>query len=406
MHFAHDEKTTELLERVTAFIDTEVVPREKVLHEQVAENVRTDSWARPAVVGELQALAKQQGLWNFFLPGEEGAGLTNLQYAPLAEATGRSIQLAPAAFNCAAPDTGNMEVLAQFGTDEQKKQWLEPLLSGEIRSAFAMTEPDVASSDATNIALRIERDGDEYVINGRKWWITGAMNPDCRILIVMGKTDPDAERHRQQSMVLVPRDTPGLEFVRGMHVFGYQDRDHGGHAELRFTDVRVPVSNVIGAEGEGFAIAQARLGPGRIHHCMRSIGLAERAVELMCERASSRVAFGKPIADQGVVRDWIAESRVRLEQLRLLVLKTAWLMDTVGNKGAHTEIQAIKIATPQTVEWILDKAIQVHGAGGLGQDFWLAEAFAGIRTLRFADGPDEVHKNSLAKAELRRHARR
>lgn len=406
MHFAHDEKTTELLERVTAFIDTEVVPREKVLHEQVAENVRTDSWARPAVVGELQALAKQQGLWNFFLPGEEGAGLTNLQYAPLAEATGRSIQLAPAAFNCAAPDTGNMEVLAQFGTPEQKKQWLEPLLRGEIRSAFAMTEPDVASSDATNIALRIERDGDEYVINGRKWWITGAMNPDCQILIVMGKTDPDAERHRQQSMVLVPRDTPGLEFVRGMHVFGYQDRDHGGHAELRFTDVRVPVSNVIGAEGEGFAIAQARLGPGRIHHCMRSIGLAERAVELMCERASSRVAFGKPIADQGVVRDWIAESRVRLEQLRLLVLKTAWLMDTVGNKGAHTEIQAIKIATPQTVEWILDKAIQVHGAGGLGQDFWLAEAFAGIRTLRFADGPDEVHKNSLAKAELRRHARR
>lgn len=406
MHFAHDELTTELLERVTAFIDTEVVPREKVLHEQVAENVRTDSWARPAVVGELQALAKQQGLWNFFLPGEEGAGLTNLQYAPLAEATGRSIQLAPAAFNCAAPDTGNMEVLAQFGTPEQKKQWLEPLLRGEIRSAFAMTEPDVASSDATNIALRIERDGDEYVINGRKWWITGAMNPDCKILIVMGKTDPDAERHRQQSMVLVPRDTPGLEFVRGMHVFGYQDRDHGGHAELRFTDVRVPVSNVIGAEGEGFAIAQARLGPGRIHHCMRSIGLAERAVELMCERASSRVAFGKPIADQGVVRDWIAESRVKLEQLRLLVLKTAWLMDTVGNKGAHTEIQAIKIATPQTVEWILDKAIQVHGAGGLGQDFWLAEAFAGIRTLRFADGPDEVHKNSLAKAELRRHARR
>jgi acyl-CoA dehydrogenase len=406
MHFAHDEKTTELLERVTAFIDTEVVPREKVLHEQVAENVRTDSWVRPAVVGELQALAKQQGLWNFFLPGEEGAGLTNLQYAPLAEATGRSIQLAPAAFNCAAPDTGNMEVLAQFGTAEQKKQWLEPLLAGEIRSAFAMTEPDVASSDATNIALRIERDGDEYVINGRKWWITGAMNPDCQVLIVMGKTDPDAERHRQQSMVLVPRDTPGLEFVRGMHVFGYHDRDHGGHAELRFTDVRVPVSNVIGAEGEGFAIAQARLGPGRIHHCMRSIGLAERAVELMCERASSRVAFGKPIADQGVVRDWIAESRVRLEQLRLLVLKTAWLMDTVGNKGAHTEIQAIKIATPQTVEWILDKAIQTHGAGGLSQDFWLAEAFAGIRTLRFADGPDEVHKNSLAKAELRRHARR
>jgi acyl-CoA dehydrogenase len=306
--------------------------------------------------------------------------------------------------NCAAPDTGNMEVLAMFGTGEQRRQWLEPLLDGAIRSSFAMTEPDVASSDATNIATRIERDGDHYVINGRKWWITGAMNPNARILIVMGKTDPSAERHRQQSMVLVPRDTPGLEIVRGMEVFGYDDHDHGGHAELVFHDVRVPVENLIGDEGDGFAIAQARLGPGRIHHCMRSIGLAERAVELMCARAEQRVAFGRPLAEQGVVREWIAESRVRIEQLRLLVLKTAWLMDTVGNKGAHTEIQAIKIATPATVQWILDKAIQVYGAAGLSQDFPLARAYAGIRTLRFADGPDEVHRNALARHELRRQA--
>jgi acyl-CoA dehydrogenase len=318
---------------------------------------------------------------------------------------GRS-HIASQACNCSAPDTGNMELLTMFGTPEQQEEWLYPLLEGEIRSAFAMTEPDVASSDATNIELSIVRDGDEYVINGRKWWITGAMNPECEVLIVMGKTDPDADRHRQQSMVLVPRDAPGVEVVRGMEVFGYDDHDHGGHAELRFTDVRVPVSNLIGEEGTGFAIAQARLGPGRIHHCMRSIGLAEVAIEAMCRRASERVAFGRPIAEQGVVRDWIAESRVRIEQLRLLVLKTAWLMDTVGNKGAHTEIQAIKIATPKTVEWILDKAIQTHGAAGLSQDTELAAAFAGIRTLRFADGPDEVHKNALAKAELRRYAAR
>ena len=306
--------------------------------------------------------------------------------------------------NCAAPDTGNMEVLSLFGTPEQKERWLQPLLTAEIRSSFAMTEPDVASSDATNIETRIERDGDEYVLNGRKWWITGAMNPDAEIMIVMGKTDPSASRHRQQSQILVPRDTPGLEVVRPMHVFGYDDHEHGGHAELRFTDVRVPASNLIGEEGAGFAIAQARLGPGRIHHCMRSIGVAEAAIELMCRRAEARVAFGRPIANQGVVRDWIAESRVRIEQLRLLVLKTAWLMDTVGNRGAHTEIQAIKIATPQTVQWILDKAIQVHGAGGLSQDFPLAASYAGIRTLRFADGPDEVHKNSLAKNEIARHS--
>jgi acyl-CoA dehydrogenase len=406
MDFAPDDKTRELVDRLERFMADRVVPAEPTFHRQLGELEDRWAWSEAPVLKELQAEARELGLWNAFLPREHAAspGLTNLQYAPLAEITGRSGHLAPAALNCAAPDTGNMEVLSLFGTDEQKERWLEPLLRGEIRSAFAMTEPDVASSDATNIATSIERDGDEYVLNGRKWWITGAMNPRCEILIVMGKTDPSASRHRQQSMVLVPRDTPGLEVVRPMEVFGYDDHEHGGHAELRFTDVRVPVTNLIGEEGAGFAVAQARLGPGRIHHCMRSIGVAEAAIDLMCRRASDRVAFGRPLADQGVIRDWIAESRVRLEQLRLLVLKTAWLMDTVGNRGAHTEIQAIKIATPRTVQWILDKAIQVHGAGGLSQDFPLANAYAGIRTLRFADGPDEVHKNSLAKAEIARHA--
>jgi acyl-CoA dehydrogenase len=406
MDFAPDDTTRELVDRLERFMADRVVPAEPTFHQQLGELDDRWAWSETPVLKELQAEARELGLWNAFLPREhaDSPGLTNLQYAPLAEITGRSGHLAPAALNCAAPDTGNMEVLSLFGSAEQKERWLQPLLRGEIRSAFAMTEPDVASSDATNIATSIERDGDEYVLNGRKWWITGAMNPRCEILIVMGKTDPSASRHRQQSMVLVPRDTPGLEVVRPMEVFGYDDHEHGGHAELRFTDVRVPATNLIGEEGAGFAIAQARLGPGRIHHCMRSIGVAELAIELMCLRASDRVAFGRPLAQQGVVRDWIAESRVRLEQLRLLVLKTAWLMDTVGNRGAHTEIQAIKIATPQTVQWILDKAIQVHGAGGLSQDFPLANAYAGIRTLRFADGPDEVHKNSLAKAEIARHA--
>jgi acyl-CoA dehydrogenase len=405
MDFAHDARTLELLAELRTFVDARVAPTVPTFDAQLAAGEDRWAWSRVPALRELQAEARERGLWNLFLPGRHGAGLTNLQYAPLAEATGRCIRLAPAAVNCAAPDTGNMEVLAQFGTDAQKAEWLDPLLRGEIRSAFAMTEPDVASSDATNIELSIRRDGADYVVNGRKWWITGAMNPDCRVFVVMGKTDPDADRHRQQSMVLVPRDTPGLEVVRGMEVFGYDDHDHGGHAELRFTDVRVPATNLVAGEGDGFAIAQARLGPGRIHHCMRSIGLAEVAVEAMCRRVSERVAFGRPLAEQGVVRDWVAESRVRIEQLRLLVLKTAWLMDTVGNKGAHTEIQAIKIATPRTVEWILDKAIQAHGAAGLSQDTELAAAFAGIRTLRFADGPDEVHKNALARAELRRHAR-
>ncbi|MER6594564.1 acyl-CoA dehydrogenase family protein [Micromonospora purpureochromogenes] len=405
MDFALDPRTEGLRDNLLDFMDSHVYPAEHAFHEQLGQLGNRWAWDAVPVLAELRAAARKRGLWNLFLPGTHGAGLTNLQYAPLAEITGRS-HLAPAALNCAAPDTGNMEVLAMFGTEQQRKQWLEPLLGGRIRSSFAMTEPDVASSDATNISTRIERAGDQYVINGRKWWITGAMNPNARILIVMGKTDPDAERHRQQSMVLVPRDTPGLVIKRGMEVFGYDDHDHGGHAELEFHDVRVPVENLIGGEGDGFAIAQARLGPGRIHHCMRSIGVAEQAVELMCARAEQRTAFGRPLAEQGVIRDWIAESRVRIEQLRLLVLKTAWLMDTVGNKGAHTEIQAIKIATPETVLWILDKAIQVHGAAGLSQDFPLAGAYARIRTLRFADGPDEVHKNALARHELRRQAAR
>jgi len=404
MDFAFDARTIELRDSLLDLMDKHVYPAEAVFAEQLAQSPDPWAWDSAPVLAELRAEARQRGLWNLFLPGDHGAGLTNLQYAPLAEITGRSIHLAPPALNCSAPDTGNMEVLAQFGSDAQQKEWLEPLLEAEIRSSFAMTEPDVASSDATNIATSIRRDGDEYVINGRKWWITGAMNPNARIFIVMGKTDPEAARHQQQSMILVPRDTPGLEIKRGMQVLGYDDHEHGGHAELSFTDVRVPAANLIGNEGDGFAIAQARLGPGRIHHCMRAIGMAERAVELMCARADERVAFGKPLSEQGVIRDWIAESRVRIEQLRLLVLKTAWLMDTVGNKGAHTEIQAIKIATPTTVQWILDKAIQVHGAGGLSQDFPLANAYAGIRTLRFADGPDEVHKNALARNEIRRQA--
>jgi acyl-CoA dehydrogenase len=401
MDFAYDARTEELRERLLAFMDEHVYPAEPVFEHQLAQ--RENPWTSTPIVAELKAEARRRGLWNFFLPGGNGAGLTNLQYAPLAEITGRSPRLAPTALNCAAPDTGNMEVLSMFGTEAQQKQWLQPLLDGEIRSAFAMTEPEVASSDARNIATRIQRDGDDYVINGRKWYISGAMNPDCRIFIVMGKTDPDGPPHRQQSMILVPRDTPGLQIKRGMHVFGYTDGDHGGHAEVVFDNVRVPAENLLDSEGSGFAIAQARLGPGRIHHCMRLIGMAERAVELMCRRVLSREAFGKPIAAQGVVQDWIAESRVRIEQLRLLVLKTAWLMDTVGNRGAHTEIQSIKISTPITVEWILDKAIQAHGAGGVSQDFPLAELWAAARTLRLADGPDEVHKRSLAHRELTKY---
>ncbi|MFJ9077124.1 acyl-CoA dehydrogenase family protein [Streptomyces sp. NPDC102278] len=408
MDFAFDSRTEELRQRLHAFMEEYVYPAEAVAAEQRAR--LASPWDTPAVFGELKTEARRQGLWNLFFPGEEhGAGLTNLQYAPLAEITGRSPHLAPMATNCAAPDTGNMELLAQFGDEEQRKRWLEPLLEGEIRSAFAMTEPDVASSDATNIETLIERsaDGDEYVVTGRKWYISGAMNPDCAIFIVMGKTDPDgADPRRRQSMILVPRDTPGVEVRRAMTVYGYADHDHGGHAEVVFHGARVPAANLIGEEGSGFAIAQARLGPGRIHHCMRLIGMAERAIEAMCERAVGRTAFGKDLASQGVVQNWIADARVTVEQLRLLVLKTAWLMDTVGNRGAHTEIQAIKIATPRAVVGILDQAVQLHGAGGVSQDFPLAELWAAARTLRLADGPDEVHQRSLAHRELRKHAGR
>jgi acyl-CoA dehydrogenase len=404
MDFAYDARTEELRGQLQAYIDEYILPAEKVFEEQAAEMASNGhAWERPPIMDELKAEAKKQGLWNLFLAHHPaGAGLTNLQYAPLAELSGRSF-LTPEALNCAAPDTGNMEVLAEFGSKEQQDRWLRPLLDGEIRSAFCMTEPDVASSDATNISTSITRDGDVYVINGRKWWSSGAMDPRCKILIVMGKSNPDADRHRQQSQILVPSDTPGVNIKRGMHVFGYTDGTHGGHAEVIFTDVRVPAENVISGEGEGFAIAQARLGPGRIHHCMRQIGASERALELMCRRVTERVAWGKPLAEQGVIQDWIAESRVRIEAARLLVLKTAWLMDTAGNKGAHTEIQSIKILVPQMTEWIMDKAIQSHGAGGVSQDFPLAALWAHARTLRLADGPDEVHKRSLAYRELKKY---
>ena len=406
MDFTFDDRTEDLRKQLLAFMDEHVRPAEKVFEEQVAEmEAQGRGWERPAIIDDLKARARSLGLWNLFLTHRsEGAGLTNLQYAPLAEITGHSPAIAPEALNCAAPDTGNMELLADFGNSEQQAQWLAPLLDGEIRSAFCMTEPDVASSDATNISTRITRDGDIFVINGRKWWSSGAMDPRCKILIVMGKTNPDAPRHRQQSMILVPRDTPGVTIKRGMRVFGFTDGTHGGHAEIEFKDVRVPAANLIAEEGDGFAIAQARLGPGRIHHCMRQIGASERALELMCRRVTERTAFGKPLAEQGVIQDWIAESRVRIESARLLVLKTAWLMDTVGNKGAHTEIQAIKIATPEMAQWVIDRAIQAHGAGGISQDFPLAHLWASARTLRFADGPDEVHKRSLAWRELKKYA--
>ena len=402
MDFAFDARTGELRERLLAFMDEHVYPAEPVFATQLQDSPQ---WTTLPIVEDLKAEARRQGLWNLFLahhPG--GGGLTNLQYAPLAEITGRSPHLAPEALNCAAPDTGNMEVLAQFGTPAQCERWLEPLLDGRIRSAFCMTEPEVGSSDATNITTRIARDGDAYAIDGRKWFASGALNPRAEIFIVMGKTDPTAPRHRQQSMVLVPRDTPGVEVRRGMTVYGYDDGPHGGHAEVLFTGARVPVANVIAAPGDGFAIAQARLGPGRIHHCMRLIGMAERGLDLLCRRATTRVTFGRPVAEHGVVADWIAEARIRIEQARLLVLKTAWLMDTVGNKGAHVEIQAIKIVTPSMAEWVLDKAIQVHGAGGMSQDFPLADLWAQARSLRVADGPDEVHRMSLARGELRRYA--
>jgi acyl-CoA dehydrogenase len=381
-------------------MDEHVYPNEEVYWEQVKES--GDPFFHPPVMEEMKEEARGRGLWNLFLPNERfGAGLTNLEYAPLAEITGHSPALAPEALNCAAPDTGNMELLAAFGTREQQERWLRPLLEGEIRSCFSMTEPEVASSDATNIAASITRDGDDYVVNGHKWWSSGAMSPRCRLAIVMGVTDPDAEPYRRQSMILVPLDTPGVEVRRSTSVFGYGDGPHGGHAEIVFHDVRVPAANLLGEPGSGFAIAQARLGPGRIHHCMRLIGMAERALELTCRRAVERVTFGKPIAQHGMVQAWIADARIRIEQARLLVLKTAWLMDTVGNRGARIEISAIKVAVPEMACSVIDHAIQAHGGAGLSQDFPLASLYAQARLLRIADGPDEVHRISVARRELR-----
>jgi acyl-CoA dehydrogenase len=401
VNFEPSPKTRELQERLLEFMDSHIYPAEAVWREQVRES--GDPYFHPPVMEELKREAQDRGLWNLFLPDERfGAGLTNLEYAPLAEIMGRSIALAPEATNCAAPDTGNMEVLSEFGSPDQQRDWLEPLLAGEIRSCFAMTEPEVASSDATNMQSRIERDGDSYVINGHKWWTSGAASDRCKISIFMGVTDPEAEPHKRHSMILVPMDTPGVEIVRTLPVFGY-DEGHGGHCEVLFDDVRVPAENLIGGEGSGFAIAQARLGPGRIHHCMRAIGMAERAFDLMCTRAHTRFPFGKPLARQGVVRNWIAESRIEIEQVRLLVLKTAWLMDTVGNKGARIEISAIKVAAPEVALKVIDRAIQTHGGGGVSDDFPLAAMYAGARTLRIADGPDEVHKVSIARRELARY---
>jgi len=399
MDFQPSQRCSELTERLTAFMDEHVYPAEALYERQLRES--GDPHHQPPIMEELKSLAREAGLWNMFLPDATlGAGLSNSDYAPLAEILGRS-HIASEACNCSAPDTGNMEVLHQFATPEQKDSWLTPLLDGEIRSSFAMTEPDVASSDATNISLRIERSGDEYVLNGRKWWISGALHPHCRIMIVMGKTVTEGPRHRQQSMILVPFDTPGVTVMRNLSVFGYTDQE--GHAEVDFADVRVPAANLIAGEGDGFMIAQARLGPGRIHHCMRALGAAERALEAMCARAVSRVTFGQPIASRANIGDWIAESRIEIEMARLLTLKAAWLMDTVGNRHARTEIAAIKVAAPNIALKVIDRAIQVHGGGGVSEDFHLAWAYAHLRTLRLADGPDEVHKLSIARRELAPH---
>ena len=403
MDFAYSDRCQELRERLLSFMDEHVYPAEPVYEDQLRAS--GDRHAHPSVMEELKERARELGLWNLFLPEPtedvDAPGLSNVDYAPLAEIMGRS-HIASEACNCAAPDTGNMEVLNLFGTPEQKERWLRPLLDGEIRSAFAMTEPDVASSDATNIELRIERDGDEYVLNGRKWWISGAMRERCKIMIVMGKTDPSSPSFHQQSMILVPRDTAGVTIVRNLPVFGYIDQE--GHAEILFEEVRVPASNLISEEGHGFLIAQARLGPGRIHHCMRSIGAAERALELMCARAAARVTFGETVAARANIQDWIAEARIEIDMARLLTLRAAWLMDTMGNKHARTEIAAIKVAAPNVALRVIDRAIQVHGGGGVSDDFPLASMYAHLRTLRLADGPDEVHKRSIARRELRRVA--
>ena len=402
MDFTLSAKTSEYATKLQAFMDKEVFPAEAVYEHQRAQlKAAGKPHGLPAVVEELKVKARAQGLWNLFLPHSKDPhhGLTVTEYATLAEITGWSPELAPEAINCAAPDTGNMELLDMFATDEQKKMWLEPLLDGRIRSAFAMTEPDVASSDARNIQTSIVKDGGDYVINGTKWWTTGAMDDRCQILIVMGKTNPDAEAHSQQSMVLVPMNTPGVKVVRNLLVFGYEDQH--GHAEVSFTNVRVPVANLLGPEGEGFALAQARLGPGRIHHCMRAIGMAERALSLMIKRSIVRETFGKPLVQQGVIQDWIAQARIDIEQARLLVLKAAWMIDTVGAKGARKEIAAIKVAVPQMAQRVIDNAIQAHGGAGVCQDTPLASMYAGIRTLRIVDGPDEVHIRDIARLEIK-----
>jgi acyl-CoA dehydrogenase len=396
--FEYSDKVKRLRKQLIEFMEEVVYPGERIYKEQL-QNAPT-RWYVPPIMEEMKAKAKAAGLWNLFLPDSEwGAGLTNLEYAPLAEIMGRS-PIAPEVFNCSAPDTGNMEVLVRFGTKEQQEKWLIPLLNGEIRSCFSMTEPDVASSDATNIQASIVRDGDEYVINGRKWWSSGAGDPRCKFAIVMGKTNPDAPRHEQQSMIIVPLDTPGVKIERMLPVFGYDDAPHG-HAEITFDNVRVPASNLIWGEGKGFAIAQARLGPGRIHHCMRQIGMAERALELMVKRVKERVAFGKPLAEQGVIREWIAESRIEIEQARLLVLKAAYMMDKLGNKAAQKEIAMIKVVAPNVALRVIDRAIQAHGAAGVSEDFPLASMWAHARTIRIADGPDEVHRRQVARLELR-----
>lgn len=402
MEFAYSEKVNGLLKRVNDFMDRYIYPNEQTFNAQIAASGNPHHHAE--IVDELKEKARAEGLWNLFLPDEEyGAGLTNLEYAPLAEVMGR-VGWASEVFNCAAPDTGNMEILAQFGTPEQKERWLLPLLNGEIRSAFAMTEPDVASSDATNIQFSIRREGDEYVLNGRKWWASGAARERCKIFIVMGKTDPNnSDRHRQQSMVLVPRNTPGLTVVRNLKVMGYVDNE--GHCEVTFENVRVPVSNLLGEEGGGFAIAQARLGPGRIHHCMRAIGGAQYALELMCKRAGERIAFGKPLAEQGIIQDWIAKSELEIEQARLLTLKAAWMIDTLGKKAAQKEIAMIKIVAPEVFTTVVNRAIQVFGGAGVSDDFPLASMWAHGRTLHIVDGPDEVHKRALARTVIRELAR-